>query len=195
VSLSWRSVAKETTMLREEYPQMAPRIEPVLDRWAEFLLERAKDPGPCDHHVIFWDPQTMRISGDEGKLPDKFFWYVMRHIDSTTVFSEKTNVIYAYSKLPHMFFWSGIDPVRPEGLRGTLIKKKGKIGLNQIIKSQDFTHFIAGRVREVRGYMAGMSDKQKEKIAKMTLADLDKTINSKSFQAFLAEQAYRQSQR
>jgi hypothetical protein len=38
---------------------------------------------------------------------------VLRHSDATTIFSDKTKVLYGYSKLPQMFFFSGINPKKP----------------------------------------------------------------------------------
>jgi hypothetical protein len=193
ISLVWRAIVKENGRGWEGKPEMAAQVEAAANCWADFLLGRRKDPGPYDHHLLFWDPRTMRMAGETDKLPEHMMWYVLRHSDATTIFSDKTKVLYGYSKLPQMFFFSGINPKKPEGMKGTIIKKRGEIGLSQSIKNQDFTHFLVGRIKEYRSHMTKMSDKQRQKIEEMMLANPEKSANSKSFEAFLAEEEFRRS--
>jgi hypothetical protein len=194
VSLVWRAAVKEGELMRRDYPDRANKIEAAARVWRDFLLGKTGNTGRYAHHLLFWDPKLMKLTVPEGgKLPEHFFWYVMRHVDSVTVYSEKKNVLYAYAKLPQMFFWSGIQPANPTGFKRTVIKRKGTISHSQTVKNSDFTGFIAGRVREYRARMDTMSDKQRDKISQLALADPEKTINSGSFEAHLIEQAYRES--
>jgi len=128
ISLVWRAIAKKHGGGFEDRPTLATNVKAAADCWAAFLLGRSKDPGPYDHHLIFWDPTTMAMTGETSGLPDHLMWYVLRAIDATTIMSDKTDVLYGYSKLPQMFFFSGINPKRPDGLQGTIIKKKERSG-------------------------------------------------------------------
>jgi hypothetical protein len=192
VSLVWRAIAKENGSGWEAEPEMGAQVEEAAQVWADFLLGKRADTAPYEHHFVLWDPQTMGMSGEVEKVPDHVFWYILRHLDATTIWSDKTKVLYGYSKLPQMLFFSGINPKKPANIKGTLIKKKvGTIGLNQVIRNIDFGQFLAGRVKEYRSYMGKMSDTQRSRIEEKMLANPEKSINSKSFETFLVEQAFR----
>jgi hypothetical protein len=193
ISLVWRAVVKEDGVGFEDRPELAAQIRKAADAWGDFLLGRSDDPGTSDHHLVFWDPATMEMSGETDGLPDHLMWYILRAVDATTIMSDKTNFLYGYSKLPQMFFYSGINPQKPEGLLGTIIKKQGTIGLDQTIKNKHFVHFIQNRVRESRALMATMSDKQRQSIREKVLANPERTMNSKSHEAFLVEEEFRRS--
>ena len=131
------------------------------------------------------------MTDETSNLPDHMMWYVLRGSDPTTIFSDKTKVLYGYSKLPQMFFFSGINPKKPEGMKGTIIKKRGEIGISQSIRNRDFAGFLGGRVREYRLHMSKMSDKQRQKIGERVLSNPERAVNSKSFEAYLAEQEFK----
>jgi len=185
VSLAWRTTVKEIKTFRKEQPSLAPHADKALKCWADYLLGRTSGVEPYAHHLLFWDPDTMHMKGD-ADIPDKFYWYILRSIDSTIAYHPK--YVQAYTKLPSMIFWSGILPAKPPGWEGTIIKQTGTIGMPQRVRQKGFGPFLSDRVREVRSHMKGMSDKQRQRITDQVLADPERSVNSKSFEAFRVEQ-------
>ena len=122
------------------------------------------------------DPETFR-SFPSAEMVEKFYWFVLRAVDSTIALTNKH--LYAYTLFPGLIFWSGVQPPQPDGWKGTLIKKRGVIDAGeQQVKQKGFGPFLTTRVKELRGHMSGMSDRQREKIAErrvsMSLRHLDR---------------------
>ncbi|HVB22675.1 MAG TPA: hypothetical protein VNG51_12075 [Ktedonobacteraceae bacterium] len=74
------------------------------------MLGETDDPGPYIHHMFFLD----YIEPSSTKpVPEFAHWYMLRAIDATIASTSKE--VFAYTKLPGIVFWSGIDPERPKG--------------------------------------------------------------------------------
>lgn len=187
VSLAWRTVVKEIETFREHNPKLAPFMDNALNCWRKFLLNEDADPGPYDHHIFFLD---FIANAYDIELPDKIHWYLLRGIDSTIVFSSKD--VFAYTKLPGVIFWSGIQPSKPEGWEKTLISRSGIIETPQGVAQPGFGDFLLDRAKITLRLMSNMSERQRERIGWSALKDPERAIASRSFEVYLAEKFWQE---
>lgn len=184
VSLIWRAGIVQLEDFRRYKPNLVHHLEHALAVWKEYLLDRALSPKPYAHHLLFMD----FVESVEGiTLPKGFHWYTMRAVDTTILASSKE--VYGYVKLPAMVFFTGIFPNRPSGWKNTLLRTRGKISTsNQMVSHNTFGEFYLDRVQRSERLATTISPRQQEKISVTIKRDPERSVQSHSFQIFLAEQ-------
>ncbi len=160
VSLAWRTVVVDDELPRRK-PELASCVHSALDCWRDFLLGNTTDPGPYAHHLLFvgFSPSVRGV-----KTSDMLHlnWYIMRSVDATPVFTHQGEA-YAYTKLPGIVFWSGIQPPEPRGWSNTRIFQEGEITFPRQVSDPRFRGFFLSHAQEV-AKMSAMSTRQQEKI-------------------------------
>ena len=187
VSLIWRSGTVQLEHFRQYKPHMVHHLECALSVWKDFLLDKVPSPGCCAHHLLFLD-FVENVEG--GSLPDFFHWYTLRSIDTTILANSRE--VYGYVKLPAMVFFSGIFPYRPSGWKNTRIHARGKISASrQKVASDVFGEFYIDRVQQISELSDLTSSRQREKISSAIISNPERSVQSLSFQVFLAERFWK----
>jgi hypothetical protein len=182
VSLAWRACISDIDRMLAEYIPMVPFIEARLNEWRAFLLGEVSEPGPSKHHLFFLEA----VAESRGvALPDMMDSYALRSVDQFIAAS--SDEAYAYTKLPGLIFWSGIQPPSPEGWQRTLIEAVGSIGSPQFISQPGFGPFFLEQAKGFGEVKSKMSERQRRKIHEAFLANRDKALVSQSFEIFLAK--------
>lgn len=187
VSLAWRTVIKEVESFREHNLELAPFVDNALKCWSTVLLDEGADPEPYDHYIFFLD---FISNAYNIEVPDKICWYLLRGIDSTIVSSSKE--AFAYTKLPGLIFWSGIQPPKPEGWKKTLISRTGIIESPQSVEEPGFGDFLLDRAKIALRLMSSISESQQERIGQAIFEDPERAIASGSFEVYLAERFWQE---
>ena len=187
VSLIWRSGIVQLEDFRQYKPHLVHHLEGALSVWKDFLIDKVPSPGCYAHHLLFLD-FVENVEG--GSLPDFFHWYTLRSVDTTILANSRE--VYSYVKLPAMVFFSGIFPYRPSGWKNTRIHGRGKISASRQKVSHDvFGEFYIDRVQQLASKLADMTSRQREKISSTIKSDPERSVQSLSFQVFLAERFWK----
>ena len=191
VSLIWRVGLVELNDFREFKPDLANHLEYALSVWRKLLIDPVLPQETFGFHLLFLDI----VKGVDGMdLPEGLHWYNLRAVDAS-IFANKSEV-YAYAKLPSMIFFAGIFPRRPSKWKNTRLHERGKImASNQEVSHSVFVEFYLNRAKQGRALWENMSPKQQEKIEKSISSDPERSINSDSFQVYLAEQYWEKRQK
>lgn len=182
VSLAWRTVVRQPGSLRKDKPKLAIFVEKALEFWRAFLLGDSSNPGPYEHHIFFLD---FVASANGLDLPDKFHWYLMRSFDSTIAHSSKQ--VLAYTKLPSLIFWSGIEPPKVEGWENSLISREGTMKTPQRVVQPGFGEFLFNRAKIAMEEMSKVSQRQHNRIMQAALKDPERTFAPRPFEVYLAD--------
>lgn len=187
VSLIWRLGITELEDFREYKPRLVGDLEKALSRWRKYLLSEDAMKVKYGFHLFFLD---FVKSSTGGSVPEGLHWYILSGVDGTIPASNTE--VYGYVKLPALAFFAGIKPRFPTGLKNTQILERGKIrASNQIISSPVFGEFFLDRAKSSWELTKSISEKQRQKIHKAIISNPEKSVNSHSFQVFLAEQYWK----
>lgn len=190
VSLIWRLGVSELNDFRNYQPQLTSELERALSVWRDYLLNDVPMQESYGFHLFFMDYVK---SVQNGSLPEGFHWYTLRAVDGTLPANESE--VYGYVKLPAMVFFSGIAPRRPSKLKNTQIYEQGTIkASNQNISNRVFGEFYIDRAQQSWAMLETMSEKQTQKIKETIGKNPEKSVESHSFQVFLAEQYWKSKQ-
>ena len=191
VSLIWRSGIVQLESFRQYKPNLVHHLEHALPVWKGFLLDKVSSPEPYTHHLLFMD-FVENVEG--GSLPDGFHWYTLRSID--TIIPASSKEVYGYVKLPAMVFFTGIYPNRLSGWKNTRIFMRGKISASkQRVSHETFGEFYLDRVQQAERLAEMTSSRQREKIAVAIKSNPQRSVQSRSFQVFIAEQIWKRKQK
>ena len=185
VSMAWRTSLRYFDVIQSATPKLAILVENAMETWRIFLLEENSNAGPFQHHLFFFD----YLSANNSNVPDKFHWYTLRGIDTTLAYDEAE--IYAYSKLPGMVFWCGIEPPERQGWEGTLILDHGSMSTPQSTEDNEFGNFLHSRVDFAAESIKKTSEKQRQQVHQTALKDPTRLKNSQSLQTYIAEEYWR----
>jgi hypothetical protein len=67
VSLSWRLLVLNDDNFKKNYPQLLKYSTQAEESWRNYLLGCSINPGPCEHHIFFFD----KIAGGQN-IPTDF---------------------------------------------------------------------------------------------------------------------------
>lgn len=191
VSLIWRLGVSELNDFRSYQPQLTGELERALSIWRDYLLDDVPMQESYGFHLFFMDYVK---DVQNGSLPEGFHWYTLRGVDGTLPANDSE--VYGFVKLPAMVFFSGIMPRRPSKLKNTRILEHGKIkASNQIISNRVFGEFYIDRAQQAWAMTEKTSEKQIQKIQEAIVKDPEKSLESHSFQVFLAEQHWKSKQK
>lgn len=141
-------------------------------------------------HLFFID-FVKNVEG--GSVPEGFHWYNLGAIDGTLPANDDS--VYGFVKLPAMAFFAGIMPRRPSKFKNTRILESGVIrAANQVVSNPVFGEFYVDRATQAWKLTKDISTKQQDKIIESIKSNSVKSLNSFSFQIFLAEQYWKTRQ-
>jgi hypothetical protein len=186
VSLAWRTVTIEVASFCQGSPALAPFVTKALTIWRNYMLHDHASPGLYEHHLLFLDV----VESATVEVPDGLHAYMLRGVDGTIVSGGQ--VVYAFTKLPGMVFWTGIEPPTIDGWENTKIERAGIIGPNQRVDDGVFLEFFLDRAAMTSGMMAAMSDTQQDRIAESLRQNPDRVAKSQTIEAIRADERWRQ---
>lgn len=174
ISLSWRSLKISYDSARSKHPDLVPRIDEAESRWRSFLLGKTQTAGPYESHLVFLGGET-----GAGRSLRGSDWYKLQSADPTLIMSK--NLVYAYSKLPHMFVSTSIYPHGMKRWNGTVIKTSGNMTTSQRIDDAGFKTFFSGRARKYLTSSPGLSaERSAKKLEKAMKRDPQRVMRSES---------------
>jgi hypothetical protein len=159
------------------------------ERWRQYLLGQAADPGGTEFHLMFVD-----VAGDSTlPLPKKWNWYMARAFDGTPIFTPTGTEALSYVKLPRLIALAFISPRDPkeEGWNGTHVEAKGTIQVKQNVSTTRFGKFLLERAKLLGDAPPTLTDRQKQKLFEQARTNPQMFLNSDSFQVHLADRRLR----
>ena len=92
VSVSWRALFHTRQLGLSHFSERQQAYaDRALNTWSEFLLERRKDPGPYEQHMLFFDVIASHTFTDLSPYMNR---YLMRTIDIDPISSKYSASIY-----------------------------------------------------------------------------------------------------
>lgn len=183
ISLAWRGVVTGPALPATHPRHFHDALGEAACQWRHYLLGESKSPGPYTHHMFF----AGYVRHTTADVPRGFQTYLMRAVDSTVAGS--STALLVYTKLPAIVFVSHVVPTEPHGWRRTRIRRKGDIGGGQVLDGPS-GRFLLDRATEVLARWK-LSSQQQVKVSNDLLKDPERSLRSKSFEAFLAEEHLR----
>jgi len=181
ISLSWRTLKTSYKEQVSHTPWIKEHIDKAEKIWRKFLLNKSLDAGPYEHHMFFLDYV------EKGKdLPSKFQWYTLRGTDSTLA-SNESDIVFAYTHFPWVFFVSTIFPLQLPGWIGTKIERNGKTALTFKIGDGRFGDFLISRAKIVSSATQKHNAIKDDKILKSIVKSPERFLTSESFNVMLKE--------
>ncbi|MGN5650767.1 hypothetical protein [Bacillus sp. Brlt_9] len=183
ISVQWRilAVKKETaTGLSDNFLRI---LDNTFEMWRAYLNNESKDTGLYTHHIYFFDENE--IQNKKQYLPERPNMYLLRSIDCQVI-TNNVNNLSIYSKLPGILIWSQLYPEKIEGWPETIISDKGILSIPQECNVDRLWELIGSLINESR--MGQISEAQLEKIIKSSTKNKEKTKNSRSYAALLADE-------
>jgi hypothetical protein len=178
VSVSWRILVRDRASLVLDCPQFSRVIDQTLHNWRQFLLGQRKQPGSEHHLFILGIPEELPEDSHEKSL-----YYLLRAIDGTPGFGERT--LFVYSKCLRSLIFSPLVPASPSGWSNTRVHASGgRLISPQKIAMAGFLEFLNSRIDMT--FAESLSGKQKSKIAQTMLRAADKALQSESYKIHLA---------
>jgi hypothetical protein len=180
VSLFWRVLVADRTLVIEASPQWTARIDLTLATWRKYLLGLEKTPKGVHH--LFVVPGIP--SGVPRDAHPKFLHYLLRAVDATALGGSHNLAVYV--KLLRCIFYAPVVPAKPSGWHGTRIHAgPGTIvSAHQKLTMIDFGDFLRSRVE--MGFAEPLSQKALDQIGKAIRANPERAFNSETHLVHLA---------
>lgn len=185
------SIAWRTVMLYSEYtdafdlftPEQKASLPLALEQWRAFVHGETDTPGIHELHFI-----PMGVFADfhgDRKLPANINRYTLRAIEVHVACNATT--AFAFVKMGPAISLGFIQPP-PAGMwKGTIVAlKEGRVGGKMILPVQFLDYFI-DRAERTHASQRGRSARQKEKIRRAFLANLDRAAASETIRAVEAD--------
>ncbi|WP_071396599.1 hypothetical protein [Bacillus tuaregi] len=183
ISVQWRIIATQKHTAEGIPGFLMNHLDDAFVLWRDFLLGKINKHGSYAHHIFFLD--TIESVSGELQLQDKPNMYFLRSIDST-IASNGNNTLFIYTKLPGIIMVTHIFPTNMAGWSKTKIVKRGTLKIPQSCSVDGFAEFLNHRIEESRNYK--ISEKQVMKINEEVRKNEKRMLNSKSFEAWLADE-------
>ena len=194
VSVNWRMLSN--SFQEEKIPLWGKSIiKDCLEDLRQYLNNEKKD---ChyENHIFFLGPVEGASTG--VIMPKGFNQYLLRAIDSTVVFRKprflKPSILLQYTKFPFFILVTLIKPKKNKKWVNTLVSDGGISLEKQRIKDRDFGSFLLERAKLSMSHLDDMSQKQNNVIIKSLLKNSTKVLTSRSYEAFLADEALEKQQ-
>jgi hypothetical protein len=179
VSISWRVLVVEKGFLQKDAPHFTPVIERTIENWRQFLLGKRNQPGSEHHLFVFGGVPTEM----KGEFHQKTLHYLLRGIDATTGFGNRT--LFVYTKALRSLIFSPIVPRSPHGWTNTRVHAGcGCVISPQKMAMRGFWDFVNSRIEMC--YEKPLSDKQQSKITASMLQSPEKALESESYKVHVA---------
>jgi SEC-C motif len=184
VGLHWRALVTSDPV-PEHVREAFARAE---ERWRQYLLRQAPDPGPTEFHVQFVDV----IEDSTFNLPPKINWYMARSFDSSWLQTPSGGAA-SYVKLPRLILLAFITPRNPdkEDWNGTQVAVQGTIQVKQEVSTTSIGQYILDRAKAVSDAPPTLTERQKQKILEQARVNPRAFLESDSYQVHLADRRIR----
>lgn len=183
VSLSWRSLILIKTIGLSHFTDNQQKQSGIaLEVWRKFLLGDIQHLDKYQQHVI---PVGIVSDSSMPNLPKNINRYFLRSINIDPIASESQALVYI--KIPYFIFIGGIQFDPKQWVNTTIQTHKGMIEKNKCTVPQGFGDYIIDKAMKVGNIPKNISEKQKNKIEKAILNDLDRVSKSETFRAMHAD--------
>ena len=185
VGLHWRALVTS-----DPVPENLRTIfDAAGERWRQYLLGQAPDPGATEFHAQFCDV----IDHSTFNLPKKINWYLARAFDASPIHTPSGNDALFYVKLPRLILLAFITPrnAKDEDWNGTRVSAQGVIHTKQDVSTTRFGEFLLGRAKAIDDAPPTLTARQKRKILEQARANPRTLLDSDSFQVHLADRRMR----
>lgn len=182
-SVSWRVLRfyRDEGHLKSWEPEALARIESAETTWRDTLLGRLPNPGEFQQHMLPLD----QISQTSGEFAPNINRYLMRAIHLDLCRGSKS--IFTYAKLGRFIILGFIHEPQPNHWKGTKVHAThGYVQPRNYVVPAALGDYLNEKARKVSESLAGMSDRQAEKVDLAFKANVDRYVGS---DAFLATQA------
>jgi hypothetical protein len=187
VSVSWRALTHYFGYSRGEYKYSDLAITWInrsLKAWKEFLLDKSPNPGSFEQHLLLVD--IIESASNPEHFEANINRYLTR-VQEINMAHSDGDPRFIYVKMGKMILLGFIHYENPNYWKGTKIHvKQGTIGGDVTVPEQ-FFEYLNERADTMRKYDESISSKQKEKIHKSYMRDLDHVGRSETFQAIDAD--------
>jgi hypothetical protein len=181
ISVSWRLIVSDRLPLDGFNQHHKSAINDAEDIWRKILTgESPLKSDPYSHYMILLNDLDLKT--DSESLPNGWDFYMDRAIDSEVIEDGRT---YIYFKLPHIAFFSFIQPIDTSGIYRSEISQSGQITTPQSI-SLDWESFFVDKVKITNEY--DISELELEKIKEKIYENTKRLGESETIKTFAKEQ-------
>ena len=153
-------------------------VAQVLDRWKEFILGHTAAVGPFELHLVRLDVME---SATGSIWPPNMYRYLARAIEMDVGASPSSTFVFV--KLCKLIFVGFVQMKHPQEWINTRIDATGVIRPGKFGLPNMFGTFLADHARRIADLQAQISERQKAKILESAKADMERAVNSASFEA------------
>jgi hypothetical protein len=181
VSVSWRvlSFFLEEDAMDHFSSKMKRSSYEAVECWRQYLMELNPHPAKYKQHFL---PMETIQDYSNGDLPANINRYILRAIDIDAVCTPES--AFVYSKLCRFVIIGFIEMPHPQQWEGTKVgRKHGKIKPRHYVLPFQFGEYLKNRARNLEKLNDAISEKQKKKIENTYRENIDRAVNSESFEA------------
>jgi len=187
-SLSWRALEYQLSNIDDSdqfsRADMA-RIESARNRWKAFLLGNAPHPGEFRQHLLPLDEVN---ATSVSNLPANINRYLMRAIDIDLCHTESGGTIFVFSKIARFAIIGFINGPPSGQWQGTKVNaNRGTIEPRDYAVPKALLDYLCHKARCVTTAHEKISERQREKIDKAFLSNVDQLRGSDFFKAMEAD--------
>lgn len=184
VSVSWRVLRYYEQ--RDGLPTFSDTqrayVRQALARWSDFLFGRVPHPSGFEQHLLPFD--GVRSTTVDG-LPDNINRYLRRGLDMDI--ARTSTFAFTYAKLGRFMIFGFVQPpaMKWEGTKVHL--REGVVAPREYVLPRELMDYVNDRARNYASVQARISEAQHDKIESAALADMDRLMNSGTFEAMMED--------
>ena len=185
VSMSWRTLAylKAEEYLSELDEMLITGMYEALATWKSFLLGERTHPGRFEQHLL---PMDAIVETPDMDLPKKINRYLLRASEIDIIHS--TDAAWTYTKIGRLILVGFIrEPEAKKWIGSKIHINRGRIAPQTLSIPDSLWEYIQQRALRMEVLEASVSDRQKAKIESAARCDEQRTIQSETFQALVAD--------
>lgn len=183
-SLSWRtliSIKRQNNGFNDESDYFLKQTNQAETHLRDFLLGNTSNLDQYEQHIF---PLTEIEKPHESlNFPPNINRYFLRSIGIDVLTGDKN--IYTFTKLP-TFLIIGISSKYSKQMRASRVAlKQGTLRPSNLVMPEYLLGYMKDKAREIQVKVSGISEDQSNKVYETVISNLDKSADSKSFEAMM----------
>ena len=184
-SLSWRtliSIKRQNNGFNDESDYFLKQTNQAETHLRDFLLGNTSNLDQYEQHIF---PLTEIEKPHESlNFPPNINRYFLRSIGIDVLTGDKN--IYTFTKLPTFLIIGIISSKYSKQMRASRVAlKQGTLRPSNLVMPEYLLGYMKDKAREIQVKVSGISEDQSNKVYETVISNLDKSADSKSFEAMM----------
>lgn len=184
-SLSWRTlihIKRQNNDFNDESEYFLKQTTQAENHLRNFLLGNASNLDQYEQHIF--PLSEIEKPPESLDFPSNINRYFLRSIGIDVLTGDED--IYTFTKLPTFLIIGIISSKYSKQMRSSRVSiKQGVLRPSNLVMPEYLLGYMKDKAREIQLKISDISEEQSNKVYKTVVDNLDKTANSKSFQAML----------